>query len=586
MKLLADFVEGWKLRRNINSIALLVFFFQIVLILPIFFPHLGDIGVWDEAVYINEGRDLLGGKLPAYAANPAVATLYALTYLPVHTSSHWLVHSCSIGRFILFALLWLASFLTACQLEELASPFIMIALVTISPALIQLLNNGSNALFAATSGFALWQFLSFQRTRNLKHLRLCSLFLGLATLSRNEGPVLFAVFLGLSLVLCLRDGVLRKGLTASLVPFTVLVGGYLLLYGLCTRDFNLGVAQRGYYTFEQGHGMAFKETYGTRQFYVEGEFDARRLFGTPEENHFSVLTAIRRNPLAYLKRILPLTRHVMKDVFADYSWYFGLLGFAFAARGIFDLIQRKSFMLLATLLLWPAYSILYVLLCYQPAHLLMPFLSVFTLASIGTCAFLRNLTNKQEHYFWSAGLFVLALIATRRGIISNGPLTATLVILLGFWLVWLTANRYLQVASIKAIASLLLLSIGLTVRFGLPEMKAFLPGSNIDEQAVTYLSTHFERGARIGAWAPGKIWDARLDPVTMTRDLRYWKSTQDASEWIARKKIRAIYVDKDLREFEPDVLSILQNQIGSSLSVALDVGHGAVQILVPTSSAK
>ncbi len=580
MKPLENSFERSGLGRNVNLIALLLFLLHVLLVSPRFLPHLNDIGVWDEAVYINSGRELLDGKLPTFTNNPAVVALYALTYLPVHASPYWLVHSCAIGRFIIFGLLWLGSFLVACQLAELASPFILIALLTISPALTQLLDNGSNALFAAMSGFALWQFLSFQRTRNLKHLWFCSLFLGIAALSRNEGNVLFLVFLGLSLALCIPAGLVRKGLIACLVPFTILVGGYVLVYGLCTGDFKTGIAERSYYTFEMGHGMAFAESYGKHQFYVEGQLDARRLFGTPEENHFSVLTAIRRNPAAYLQRIMPLTKHAIRNIFADYWWYFGLLCFAFTARGIIELIKKKSFMLLATLLLWSAYSVLYVLLCYQPSHLLMPFFSVFSLASVGIHAFARNMASKRERYLWSAGFLAVAIVAAGRGRFPNGPLTASLIALLGFWLTWLLMDRYEGVRNNRVTGYLILLSVGLILRFGLPQSEARLLGSATDERAVLYLSTHFERGARIAAWGPGKIWTAKMDHVLMAPNLRYFKSSQDVSEWMDREKVEAIYSDDDLRKYEPIVWDALQKQIGNSLKVAFDGGEGAVQILV------
>jgi hypothetical protein len=584
MNLVENFVERWRRRDNINLMVLIVFLLHMALASPVFFPHLNDIGVWDEAAYIKQGRDLISGKLPLFALNPATAGLYALTYLPVHASPYWLVHSCSIGRFLLFGLLWLGSYLAACELAGLASPFILIALVTLSPVFVQLLNNGSNALFAAMSGFALWQFLSFHRTRNVKHLWLCSLFLGIAALSRNEGPVLFIVFLGLSLALCIPAGLVRKGLMACLIPFTVLVGGYILLYGLCTGNFKPGITERSYYTFEQGHGMAFAESYGTKQFYVEGQLDARRIFGTPEENHFSVLTAIRRNPKAYLQRILPLARHAMKDVFADYAWYFGLVCFAFAARGIIDLVKRKSFMLLAILLLWAAYCVLYVLLCFQPAHLLIPFLSLFSLASIGISAFSGNLSSKRERYLWSAGLLVLAIAAAARGIVPNGPLTAILILFLGLWLIWLLTDRLRGGQTMRIIACLMLLSLGLIFRYGIPQAKARSLGSSADEQAVAYLSTHFEREARIAAWGPGNVWNARMNHVEMARDLRSLKSAQDVLEWMTRERVEAIYVDDYLRKFEPEAWETLQKQIGNGLSVAFDSGEGAVQILVRTPS--
>jgi hypothetical protein len=584
MKPLETLIERWRPGRNIHLIVLIIFLIHAALVSPVFFPSLSDIGVWDEATYINEGRELLHGKLPLYTENPAVAGLYTLTYLPVHASPYWLVHSCSIGRFVLFGLLWLAAYLVATELVGLASPFIMIALVATSPALVHLLSNGTDALFAAMSGFALWQFLSFQRTRELKHLWLCSFFLGVAALSRSEGPVLFLVFVGLSLALCVPAGIIRKGLTACLVPFTILVGGYMLLHGLYTGDFNSGNAKRSYIAFEQGHGMAFAESYGTKQFYVEGQLDARRLFGTPEENHYSVLTAIRRNPTAYLQRIPPLAKQAIKDAFSGYEWYFGLFCFAFAARGLIDLVKRKSFVLLATLLLWPAYCVLYVLLNSQPSHLLMPFLSVFSLASVGISAFSVNLDNRRERYLWSACFLALAIAAAGRCRFPNGPLAETLVMLLGLWLIWFVTDRYGSTQNMRVTSCLILLSVGLMVKPGIPHSEARVLGSAADGQAILYLAAHLQPGARIAAWGPGKIWNAKMEPVTMERDLRYMKSAQEVSDWMSRERIEAIYVDDNLREFEPAVWDAIQKQIGKSLEVAFNGGEGVVQILIRTTN--
>ncbi|MCX5719082.1 MAG: hypothetical protein NT055_03795, partial [Nitrospirae bacterium] len=81
------------------------------------------------------------GILPEFASNPLTAFLYALTYLPVRGTEFWLIHSCTIGRFILFSLMWFSAYLVATQLRYLAHPFIMIALLFTSPALTYLLPN-------------------------------------------------------------------------------------------------------------------------------------------------------------------------------------------------------------------------------------------------------------------------------------------------------------------------------------------------------------------------------------------------------------------------------------------------------------
>ena len=562
--------------RKIHLIVFLVFLLHAVVVSPVFFPSMSGIDVWDESWYMYLGRELTHGTLPLFTMNPLVVSLYALAYLPVHASPYWLIHMCSIGRIVTFSLLWLAAYLVAVQLVELAIPFIMIALLVMSPALLSLLHNGTNALFTAMSGFALWQLLAFLRARGVKHLWLGSLFLGLAALSRNEAPLLFVIYLGIVLVPCLRRGILRKGIVACVVPFTVLVGGYILLYGLRTGQYELGNLRRSYKAFEQGQGMAFTAAGD----YMGGQIEARKLFGTGEENHYSVFAAIRRNPAAYIHRVPRVAMHAVQDAVYEYGQYFGLLCFAFALRGVIELVRRKSFMLLTTLLLWSGYTILYVLLCYQPAHLLMPFLTVFSLASVGVSAMLLNVDGLRERYLWSAGLLALATVGAAKCTTPN-LLGASLVVLLGLWIVWLVADRYRDVPNTMTLAGLLLLSVALVVIFVFPYLKTRVLGSGPDEKAALYLRQHFKPNTPIASWGPGNVWLANMSNVQMNGILRYMKSEQDLADWMAQNDVKAIYVDHKLRQWEPDVWGVIQGQIGKSLEVAFTDKEPEVQVLVP-----
>lgn len=59
-----------------------LFVFNAALLYPAFFPSLNQINLWDQARDIDRGRKLVEGVLPTFASNPAVAGLYAFTYLP------------------------------------------------------------------------------------------------------------------------------------------------------------------------------------------------------------------------------------------------------------------------------------------------------------------------------------------------------------------------------------------------------------------------------------------------------------------------------------------------------------------------
>src|SRR4029079_9845944 len=83
-----------------------------------------------------------------------------------------------------------------------------------------------------------------------------------AALSRPEGVLLFVVFVALSAMEFLSARLPPKRVlwhsAAALVPFLVVVGGYLGVYGMRTASFTLGAAERSYLAFEQGHGIAFR----------------------------------------------------------------------------------------------------------------------------------------------------------------------------------------------------------------------------------------------------------------------------------------------------------------------------------------
>jgi hypothetical protein len=574
-------------------ITLLIFFLNVGMVYPVFLPSLDEIGVWDESSYINRGRELLAGTLPRMSQNPAVALLHALTYLPYTSSPYWLVYSCSLSRFVLFGLMWLASFLVASEIREMRTPLIMIGLVAVSSIFVLLLTNPSDALFAAMSAFALWQFLCFRRERRMKHLWLCSTFIGLAALSRNEGPLLLVTFVALSLVLfgpapLTRKGVLLHAL-AAILPFIALVGGYIAIYAMQTGSFNLGMAQRSYTAFEQGHGIAFAGSYGSLNPFVEGQNDARRLFGTPEQNNYSILTAIRRNPSAYARRIPRMSASAIKGLLYAYNWHFAVLCFAFAARGILALLLHRSYALLATLLLWPAYSVLYILLIYTETHLLIPFATVFALAGIGVAAVVTNLDSRRERYVWSISLAALTALGAAAYRQPNDLLLAPMLVLSGLWLMWLVAAQMdPHWRQTPVVACLVLLAVALVLRLGVVHAAPRVVGSSADEQATKYLEDHFPPGTRIGAYGPGKIWAAKMTPVTML-NLDGVTTAEALWEWMAKERVDAIYVDRLLRTFEPVVSRTIGSEIDHGLDVTFErasdtsTDSPAVQIVVRTS---
>lgn len=553
-----------------KSIILLTFILNIVLIYPILFPNLSDIGMFDESLYINSGRVLVeDGNIPEYAWNPLVACLYAITYIPVQKTTFWLIHSCTIGRFILFGLLWLSAYLVAKQLSSLGHPLVMIIFVLVSPALTYLLGNQSDALFAAMSAFALWQVLSFRNEKKIKHLWFASLFVGLSALARNDGLILFFSFLILALFLSIPIRRLGTALIASVIPFVIIVGGYITLYSLITGKFEFGTMRRTYWAFEQGQGFA----YGYSA--ADGQIETRRLFGTPKENNYSVITAILRNPEAFIQRVRQTVKTSYLKIYFMYGERLGIVIFLLAAMGAVELARKKLYALLLILWLWPVHLFVYLFTFFRHTYFLLPYFVTFSLASFGITSIVDNL-GKKALYIWS---FVLLGLASF-GILTDRPniFSATVFFTTGLWILWLIMNQYRNLKVIRPIELILALCFAVLLKGGFPYPKFRTLGIAPDERAALYMKEHLNPKSMVLTYAPGNVLVAKMDYYPLNFELRNINE-QEFSSSVA-KYAKAIYVDNDLRHNEPIVWAKIEKMIGSILEVGFKSDDGSIQVLV------
>ena len=489
--------------------------------------------MFDESVYINGGRLLISdGILPQFIKSPLVHLVYALAYIPVQASPYWLIHSCTIGRFILFGLLWLSSYLIARELSSLFHPLIMIGFLLSSPVLTQIVTNGSDAMFAAMSGFSFWQILSFYETSKIRHLCLSSLFVALAALSRPEGVVLFIIFIPFCAFLSRSIPRVAISLVVWTIPFIVIVGLYVILYGFSTGNFDLGIAQRSYFNFEQGQGLAIESS--APNLYLEGQVKSRQLYGTADENHYSVITAIRRNPRAYFQRVVTISQKIPQAVLSVYGGWMGFVFFLMAAIGIIEILRKKRYWLLCILLFWPSYLLLNVLIAFRGNHFLSAYFILFTLAAAGISSILWNMINRRQRSF---GLLAF----------------------LGFCFLGIVTNESFR-----------------------GEFRTL--GDSADEKAAIFRREHLEPGVRVGAYGPRNVWLAKLTHVKMNLDLRHMNSDQELSAWIVDQNLEAIYVDGALRNGEPSVWVLVERQIGHNLEVGFSSDENEVQVLLVTST--
>lgn len=324
----------------IHVIAVIVFALNVFLVSSSFFPNLHEINAWDEAGYVNSGRVLLEGQWPSFSSSPLVALLYALTSFAYLESPFWLVHSTTLGRIILFGLVWFSSYAVARRLGGTARPLFMVGLLFVGALMVSLLSFPSDPLYVAFAALSLASAMAYISSGRWKHLGLASVFIGLAALSRNDGLVL-----GLALILATPFLVRppesrRKAIAIAAAPFALLVGGYVLFFGIKTGDFSLGTLERTYDNFEAGH-QVITAGEGLVNPVIEAKLAAREAFGTPEENGHSIFRAIARNPGVYLQRLRAIVPLLPAQMLSAYGVRLAAPLFLFAARGVWELFRQR-----------------------------------------------------------------------------------------------------------------------------------------------------------------------------------------------------------------------------------------------------
>jgi MYXO-CTERM domain-containing protein len=576
-------VEGARERIRANGRALLPALFVVlntVVVFPALTPNLTNVGAFDEPGYIQNGRTLSLRTLPALDQSPVTTVFYALVTLPVRTSDFWLVHSCTIGRFLCFLLLWSSAYRLASRVSHIASPVVMAGLLLISPALTLLFRNASHALFVALSSLALAAIVGFGAGRETRNLGAASLWVGLAALTRlGEGTFVLASFVVAALVLGAQARRIGAALAAAVLPAAALVGGYMLLYLAVTGRSPLGDRRYLYAAFEQGHGMAYESKFTGLNIWVEGEVEARRLFGSPDENHHSVAAAIRRNPAAYVARVPRLVKQAVYAAMTGFGGPASIWLFALAGIGGLELMRRRQWTLLTILALWPSYLLLYVLLVFQPPHLVFPFPVLFVLAAIGATAVVC--LAKRPQYLCSAAL--LAIIAAGVGRkVSLDLLASSAALLVALWIVWMGAGRRRELSAPAAIAFLL----GAMLLFRESRFKEDLGPAHLrtlgaapDERAMLFLRRNFTAGSSVGAYAPKVPWAANMNAIRLHKGTGEMRSARDLRRWLLDNNIQAIYVDQYLRELEPAHWRLIENEVGRTVETAFAEGNPRVEVL-------
>jgi hypothetical protein len=563
-----------RLARARIPLPVMIYLLSVLLVYAALIPTMGDIGGWDEAAHVNMGRLLVEDHvLPDLAGSPLSALLYGLAYLVFRNSTYWLMYCVWLGRLVSYSLLWWGTYMVARRLSGYASPFIAMGLFVLAPFTLEILIFPSDPLFAGIAAFSLSHVLGTMESRDARGLAWASILMGLAVLARPDGLVLSAVFVIVVAAIGWRLRALSKGLAAGLVPLLVLVGGY----ALATGDNGHGWAARSYANFETGHGVVYEGS-GLMDREVEVHIEAPRVYGTAEDNNYSILRAIGRAPGVYVQRVVAVVRTFPKVLLGAYGKRIGVVLFLLAARGMLELLRRRKHLLLAVLLLWAApVATGFVITLFRTGHLLFPFYILIALASIGIAAIQLDVRHAPAMLAWTAilaGLGVYGIVDGKLGITYG----------VGIFLIALLVVRGLSARAEAsrepaAIALLVLFCAGLVIRGSFPSPVLRSPGAEPLEESLAYLVEHYDRGESLAAGWPGIAWAARMTFIGLVdEDVPLRRSPDEFLEWMASQGVRAVYVDRSLFADNPAVWSLISAEIDDGLESVFVTDGGDIRI--------
>lgn len=563
-------LTGWS-----KSLPLVIYLVNICILFALFLPNLKDINLWDEAAYINSGRLLMQGHINQFASSPLVSLFYGLIYLFVQKSPFWLLLADAIGRFVIFTLFFSGAYLVARELGRFFNPLIMLGLLTVMPLVVEMYNFPSDPLFAALSAFTFWQVLCFYNSHQVRHLWLASLFLGLAAAARNDGLVLLPVLAAVSLILYLPNKRWWLVILACVIPFAIIVGGYILFAGVATGDFNPGIMERTYSNFEAGHEVIFSNA-GKTNPTIEAYIEARRVFGTPDYNDYSVITAIRHNPAIYLLRLKAIVK-AFPSIFNDaYGIKYTIILLLLAIRGVIDLLKRKEIKLLLVMVLWTApLAIGFINTIIRPGYLRFPFFILYALAGIGLFALINNINKRFEVIFWIIVSIPISLLSLITG--KTAVFYGAFIFLIGLLMAWYLSWRYRDEVDLKPILFLIFLCAGLILHGNYPGPKSWHLGVDGDEAASFYMSQSLPKNTVVLAGTPAAVWMARLEYAGLnSTDLPTFVNDIEFADWVKRN-FDAIYIDHTI---SPYFLDLIEKRIGKEFLRVFVADDGDYQVLL------
>lgn len=545
--------------------------------------RMDEINYWDEAQYVIRGKNLLQGLLPTFAWSPFTTGFFALLYLPFKSMGNWLPMVASAGRILIYLVLFLSVYLLNREMQVLSIPGAVWGMVMIYPVSVAILKFQSDALFAVNSAFALWLLFRYRKTGAERYLWLTSMVLGFAALTRNDGLILFLVFLFLVFFVIQQDAVtIARKLAGSILPFAGMVLGYLLIYAWATGSFYMGTAQRTWVAFTQGQYFIFPDDPACQTNQLQcAVAKAEELYGSGEENNFSVLQAIANNPQAFMVRTSTLLRKMPGMLYQAYGGRTAFSLFLFCLFGLFELYKSGKREVLLILLLWTSYLPVYLFTFYRAGYFYLPYYIFFTLGLIGLFSLLRQFQDINFRLYFS-GFISLAAIAGYFLDLTALYLTGFLLLSALWFGFWVSAEEQTQHLHQPLLGPVLILLIAGIILHG--SYDPLIPGDaspTAEEQAIMVLFNNFPRDTQVLAGAPGAVESAHMKFIPVNDDI--FISADSSSEFhrtLIQSNIKAIYVDHYLTNTNEFMWKLIEPGIGTLYDQMYTGEDGSIQVLI------
>lgn len=558
-----------------------LFFAGIALNSAIFLPYFEEINSWDEVTYLTTGQALIdGGVMWPHSRGPLISFVYALLYLLTGWLDNWLLIISVAGRITGYGLIFLGAYKVGCELERrrLGHPLLITGMAVALPVYAPNLVNPGYTLFTGMAALAFWRLLVLVRRRQQSDLVKASIMIGLAALVRPE-VALFAVMVIVGLATATSIRRVPRMLVALVVPYVLINGGYMYLHYAQTGVFQFGAGEKMYTTFEASQMLLFERNGMTDVQWIEAaQADARRTYGTPEENQYSVARAIAHNPTAFIHRVGINLQRTVPMIYTAYGVYWPFLTIPLTllvVRGVIELVRRREWLMLATHVLWPAHLGVYFITISFPCYMVLPFFVIFSLACIGLCSGIANLGAWRERAGWAAGLVGVALT----GLWLNEPWTLLVVALVVMALAVATLpalrTSRLGLAAAALVAVFLVANRPYAVRTQWPA-----PATGFELQAAE-LKRMLPKGSRVLAYPGNSVKLAKMEWVAPTPTMRSFKDKDAFRKYLSEAGVNAVLVDTYLTGHNPyDMADVVNANIGTTLERVWSTDDGRFQILV------